>query len=103
MLELVEEIKDLDSYTLWAQASYFAQENLVEYIVGLPLVFGIMLLIYSIIKFVFAGSSKPDKDRARHLIWTAVIIILIVILAYSIFVWVSSGSQSGGELPSIFE
>lgn len=92
---------ELDTYNLFAQISRFTEEGLVNYLVGLPIIFGIMLLMYSIVKFVFAGSSKPDKDRAKHLIWVAIIIILIVVIGYSIFSWFNPASQSAGELPPV--
>lgn len=102
MFEFIQ--SELGTYDLVGQISSFADAGLVNYVVGLPIIFGIMLLMYSIIKFVFAGSSKPDKDRAGHLIWVAIMIIVIVAIGYSIFIWISPSLQPGnGALPSIFE
>jgi len=95
---------DFSNYTLPAQISLFTENNLSNYIVGLPIIFGVMLLVYSIIKFVFAGSSKPDKDKARRLIILSIIIILVFILGYAVYSWIFTGSsQPDSGLPSIFE
>ncbi len=95
---------DFSNYNLLAQISLFSEENLVNYIVGLPIIFGVMLLVYSIIKFVFAGSSKPDKDKARRLIILAIVVMIIFVLGYSVFNWLfAASSQPNSDLPSIFE
>lgn len=95
---------ELDTYNLFAQIFRFTrEEDFINYIVGLPFIFGIMLFIYALVKYIFAGASKPDKERAKRLIWSSIIIVLIVIIGYSIFIWVTGANLGQEELPSIFE
>lgn len=82
------QLAKLNTYNLSAQVSQFANKSLITYLIGIPIIFGILLLIYGIFKFVFAGSCKPDKDDARRLLWVSVIIIITAILAYAIYVWI---------------
>ena len=96
------QLAKLNTYNLSAQVSQFANENLITYLVGIPIIFGILLLIYGIFKFVFAGSSKPDKDDAKRLLWVSIIIIIAAILAYAIYFWIY-GAASSATLPNTVE
>jgi len=93
-------LSSLNTYNLSAQVYQFANESLITYLVGIPIIFGILLLIYGIFKFVFAGSSKPDKDDAKRLLWVSVIIIIAAILIYAIYTWVSgvTGSENSTNI-----
>ncbi|MDD5626869.1 MAG: hypothetical protein PHW01_02605 [Patescibacteria group bacterium] len=96
------ELPSIDTYNLSAQVSRFANESLITYLIGLPIIFGILLLIYGIFKFVFAGSCKPDKDDARRLLWVSIIIIIVAILAYAIYFWIY-GAANSATLPNAVE
>jgi len=86
----------INTYNLSAQVSRFTNKSLITYLVGVPIIFGILFLIYGIFKFVFAGSCKPDKDDAKRMLWASVIIIIAAILVYAIYTWVSgvTGSEN---------
>lgn len=80
---------NLDLNFLLTQTRTFAQESLLNYLVGLPLIFAVMLLIYGIIKFVFAGSSQPDKEKAKHQIIVAITIFILVFVGFAVFGWLA--------------
>ncbi|MFA4880395.1 MAG: hypothetical protein WC650_02120 [Candidatus Doudnabacteria bacterium] len=95
-------LPSINTYNLSAQVSQFANESLITYLIGLPIIFGILLLIYGIFKFVFAGSCKPDKDDAKRLLWVSIIIIIVAILAYAIYFWIY-GAANSTTLPNTVE
>lgn len=101
MPKLFEEI--LRAPSLLAQIDQFAEESLVHYIVGLPIIFAVMLLIYGIVKYVFAGSSQPDKEAARKKIWIAISIFIIVFIGFAIFNWLSGWVTIQPETPGLLE
>jgi len=104
MLPLIQELKKITSGNFLGQVSNFADSgNMIVYLVGLPIIFAILLFIYGIFKFVFAGSSKSDRDAARRMLWVAIIIILIAILLYAAYSWIYGASLNTDSLPNVVE
>lgn len=86
---------------LFAQVSQFANESLTTYLVGIPIIFAILLLVYGIFKLVFAGASKTDREHAQRLLWVAVIMIIVVIVGYTVLNWAYSAMNPGTSLPGM--
>jgi len=104
MLAIVQDTQKIKNGNLLGQVSSFANSgNLITYLVGLPIIFAILLLIYGIFKFVFAGSSKSDRDAAKRMLWVAVIVILTAILLYAAYSWIYSASLNTDSLPNVVE
>lgn len=104
MLAIIQEAQKVKNGNLLGQVSAFANsENMITYLVGLPIIFAILLFIYGIFKFVFAGSSKSDRDAAKRMLWVSVIIILIAMLLYAAYSWIYGASLNTNSLPNIVE
>ncbi|MDP2918162.1 MAG: hypothetical protein Q8N68_01540 [bacterium] len=104
MLAIIQEAQKITNGNFLGQVSAFANsEKMITYLVGLPIIFAILLFIYGIFKFVFAGSSKSDRDAARRMLWAAVIIILIAVLLYAAYSWIYGASLNTDSLPNVVE